>query len=311
MFGVLEWHGTYFKTKIMKIWILFFCFPMLLLALTCDNTTLPFKQETPTSTQTLHLLLVSDTSDPYIGESCTANAKRMNTVANEVAQQTGLQLQVHELKGGLLKGAIIPQWFAEIQPDSNDIVWFYYSGHGINRRPESNWPSLLAGKGGAVFLPKLHEQLVAKGAKLTITTADCCNIATGSFGKLSTIAMAAIIRREQSSSTLDSTQVAKRYQELFLNQQGDILASGCLKGQQSYASPLLGGFYTLGLAESLYSITHRSNLKPAWVTLLEEARQLTQETAETENRIQVPQFQTRLKPIVNRFRKGESVISLD
>ncbi len=253
----------------------------------------------------LHLLLISDTHDAYIGQSCFANAKRIRTLAEDVAQNTGLQLQVYALQGDSLQQAVLPQWISRIQPAKNDVVWLYYSGHGLNQRPDSQWPSLLAGKSGAVFLPTLHDLLVEKGARLTLTTADCCNVTAGSA-----VPSVPVIKRNEDAPKADSTEIAQRYRTLFCNQEGEVLSSGCLKGQQSYASPLLGGFFTWGIAEALYQITHTPQA-PSWVAMLEEARRLTQATAAAECRTQTPQFQVRLKPLINPFRKGETVISLD
>ena len=66
---------------------------------------------------------------------------------------------------------------------ADDVLWFYYSGHGFRWKNQSTanpWPILQIGKNRktqALSMASVIYALEARGARLTITMSDSCNVA--------------------------------------------------------------------------------------------------------------------------------------
>lgn len=159
---------------------------------------------------------------------------------------------------------------ANLNVNNNDIVVFYYSGHGHN--DETNiWPSL-------AFKDKSYGEMnimkaikkVNSRAKLTLCIADCCN-------------KQARYRSNISNSYASSPNAIKK---LFTGFKGkkSIIMSASKQGQFSWSDLRYGAYFGISLRQAIYNVSYES---ATWDKVLDNARNLTYKYSENK---QTPQF---------------------
>jgi hypothetical protein len=139
------------------------------------------------------LRIVANTNDPEIGKSCAFDMQRMTETFSDICDFLGISfaLDVATVSGKDYNMANVKKMIANINPRENDIVVFYYSGHGFRKcRPnkpcEDNrpFPYLdLRTKPDNTFwvnsmnIEDIFNTIKAKPARLNLVISDCCNSA--------------------------------------------------------------------------------------------------------------------------------------
>ncbi len=120
------------------------------------------------------------------------------------------------------------------QVQSDDIIFFYYVGHGANNvgtpYPELSIPNRNGGGPGLSF-GRIVDVLNAKGAQLTFTMAEACN----SFPQFS------LPTPPPPAQALDVTRAIV---ELFAQTKGSITITTASPGQHAHASDVMGGIFS-------------------------------------------------------------------
>ena len=122
---------------------------------------------------------------------------------------------------------------------SDDVVLFYYSGHAANSG--DGWPKISV-NGSAIHQTDLHAGLRRKGARLTCTFFDCCNV--GNTGS-----------EAPHISTIGARNVAATYALMFKNSTGQIKATSSADGLYSYGTSETGGFFTSSFIEAMHTVS--------------------------------------------------------
>lgn len=139
---------------------------------------------------TLHVISIADSKDSRIGIGADANSKAIQSYAKLISDYSNLKLDFNEVSGAKFNCAAITKAVEDLNVKSNDVVIFYYSGHGLS--PKKN----LASTSGSAFpsffcsgdspnppnvttLPNLQalaQKIKDKGGRLTLAVADTCNV---------------------------------------------------------------------------------------------------------------------------------------
>ncbi len=222
--------------------------------------------------QTVHLFVFTE-NDPRIGP--VKDRSNLEELVDEVARTTQMEVRKYFFtKEDLPTAEAFREQLRNIACGPEDVAWFHYSGHGGNY---DGWPRFaLQHTEQTVPMTMVHEAMKRKGARLCLTTFDCCN--TGGE-----------IVRPRVLTARTGPAVATNYLRLFRQAKGDIKASSSKANQLSWSSPEIGGFFSLALIASLRSVA-ASNEPASWEKVLREAQKLTQATARNNNREQQPQF---------------------
>lgn len=181
------------------------------------------------SAQTIHLVTVADTNDLNIGSGTSGNTRRIADFINRAAAEMKVTVNRQDVSGKGFNCAAIAEATALIKAGPEDVVIFYYSGHGF-RTPDNvtKFPDLYCGEeaftGSAPRLVKVAADLAKKGARLTITIADSCNVlATQPLPPMPAGVIASVpVSRE------------KQYRKLFFGHKGTLTISGSVSGQFSW-----------------------------------------------------------------------------
>jgi len=231
--------------------------------------------------QNLHMIIVFDSNEPNIGRGNSANSQLIFSEAEKVVAKTGLNLVCYSLSGSNFKDYIVQNTINALNCQSNDVIWFYYAGHGTNSG--GKWPKLLI-HGSGLFLENIHNQLCKKGARFCISMADCCNFSYNSTTP----------RYYRRDSILEN-RVKENYIKLFMENKGDIIASGCIPGQFSKINNEMGGIFTNSFIEVMYNNSKKEE-EITWTNLFEKTKLLTIESARAVYQQQEPQYEVWVYP---------------
>lgn len=212
--------------------------------------------------QSFYAVLVADTKDPSLGASCEKDLQEMSGTLRHISKKIEYNYQeiiCNQDKFG--KGGI-QDAISKIQCKPEDIIFFYYTGHGINTNAEkSNFPILYL-KDENLELETVHRLLKEKKPRFCLTLGDCCNNLLAGTRSMRTARP--VVRGIR---VTDDTQIARK---LFLEANGDLLISSARKGERATAHPNEGSFYSNTWIQALaYAEDHNTHV--SWETLLADA----------------------------------------
>lgn len=198
---------------------------------------------TLTNAQTIHWLTFIDTTDKNVGQ-IDKNGREVLynhfvNVVNAALTEKGYKTNIQDIYGTTLTPQKCKDIVSSINCAPNDIVVFYYIGHGTHGTVGGDvWPMMFMAQDNPNYLIPLkwvHDQLKAKGAKLTATIGMCCNVYQG-INRTSTPSFGV----NYGNTFLTDTEKSA-IQQMFLENKGDFLLSSASPGQSS-----VGGNTPLG-----------------------------------------------------------------
>jgi hypothetical protein len=215
---------------------------------TADRNIKP--QEKPDN---LFLIIVANTNDASIGKSCEIDRDATLATFKEIAEFLNIQFVPKEISGNIYSKKNVENAIKAISPNPNDIVVFYYSGHGFSDSsdkylfPHLDLRDKIFEYPGAPYELKMEDiyaTLKKKGARLTMVFSDCCNSA---IGKAPVSSSNAIGTRP---SGLGWSQ--NNCRSLFMDtKQYSILMTAAAKGEESAGNSNDGGFFTFNFRETM------------------------------------------------------------
>jgi len=172
----------------------------------------------------IYVLIFADNKSPDISEACQNDKRKVIDWLSEAANLTGMRLLGAD-DNYVYSKAGVDSALRSIHTEPNDVIFFYYTGHGIRfEKQTGRYPYLDFYNNEAlraqINLEEVHQKLKAKGARLTITIGDLCNVVVR--GDV-VIAYKAPLRKQI-------------FQKLFLSAEGDILVASSSPGQSSVLS---------------------------------------------------------------------------
>ncbi|MGX5857320.1 caspase family protein [Dyadobacter jiangsuensis] len=216
--------------------------------------------------QSFYAVLVADTKDPSLGASCEKDLEEMSGTLRNISKKIEYnyrELVCHQDKFG--KGGI-QEAISKIQCKPEDIIFFYYTGHGINAE-KSKFPILYL-KDENMELETVHRLLKEKKPRFCLTLGDCCNnLFPGRRG---------MRPAKPVLKGIGVTQDTKILRKLFVEANGDLLISSAKKGERATAHPNEGSFYSNTWMQAIaYAENHNTHV--SWETLLADAENRLQE----------------------------------
>lgn len=195
-----------------------------------------------TNAQTIHWLTFVDTTDENVGGIDVYGRQMLYSYfideVNSALQQKGYKSDIQDFYGYQVSPENCKAAVNMLRiTHSDDIIVFYYIGHGGRPVTDSNYmrehpyPQMcLAQSDEKKFIPLewVNEQLSSKGARLSVTIGMCCN----SLG--SGISMKDEPKFSPNyGATYMSSKKMERIQELFLNTKGHVIATSASPTQTS------------------------------------------------------------------------------
>ena len=127
--------------------------------------------------------------------------------------------------------------------DTNDIVVFWYLGHGIrSSRDTSRFPQMCLGEHDQrkfVPLESVKERIMQYRPRLCVVVGDCCNSLDENVQEKNDWVMA-----NRASGTVNKKSTLDFVEKLFGEAEGCFTISASSAGEYGWSNPLLGFFFT-------------------------------------------------------------------
>lgn len=237
----------------------------------------------------MHLLIVADTMDASIGIAVAIDIKRVTELFSSICNYLGIKLDTTILTGKSFGKASTSSALAKLRPAANDIVIFYYSGHGFRipekprafpnmklknvKTPRASFSDSLAWAkasrtaniGQSLNIADVFQTIYKKGARMNLVISDCCNDDIFSVNFKST--------KPSGTKSVSIKWSEQNLRTLFLNTTPiSILSTACTETQTSASQDDFGSFYTYYLKSSLESYSSILKNNVSWDQVLKQAQ---------------------------------------
>lgn len=223
--------------------------------------------------QTFHSIVMVNKEEPNRQVDRIADFNNMTAFLGQIAKTLGYRHDLKTYSGSAFRASNALAAVEGLNVAANDIVVFYYSGHGANW-DDDEWPHM-------AFLDRQYSETAIYNklrekysqAKLILCISDCCNM--DSEGS----------RKEKKSYAGFDAALAKK---LFTGFEGhrSYEISASIRGQYSYSNTTYGALFGIALREAV-SQALSGTIQPNWVYVLEAAKTIT--LGLTQDR-QMPQY---------------------
>jgi hypothetical protein len=227
--------------------------------------------------QTLHGIIIADTYDDKIGESTVVDSEGMMLELRTTAQVLNMKENIIELKDNDFTKAKTLEVLNGLKCGKDDIVFFYYTGHGVRSpQDQSKYPQLalkelkngnLETSGRALLsFDEVKNIIQAKNARLSIIFSDCCNAIQDGLPPQ-------YANNSGNTSVSNSENIAMVYQNLFMKTRGIIMATSSKPGEVSLGNMANGGAFTFAYRYVLQRVVG-GDVKASWQEILDATQGL-------------------------------------
>ncbi|MDD6002277.1 MAG: caspase family protein [Bacteroidales bacterium] len=244
--------------------------------------------------QTMHTLIFINEQEKGRETDRQADMRKMKSFITDVAKRIGYTNDMRTHSGAEFTSEMVYSEINRLKVNYNDIVMFYYHGHGANASNntyESKWPSMaLADKSLEQSEVQKELERQCKQAKLVLCIADCCN---------------RYYYRQNPPSEMD-TRTGDNIKKLFTNFNGQkfIVISASKPGQYGYSANT-GSVFGDNLRNSI-NYYASSSTNPTWESVLSKAQADTKKHNAQSGHISEPQYD-----IYNRAQVSPTIIPAD
>ncbi len=233
----------------------------------------------------LYLIAVANTKDASIGVSTKKDLDKITSNFDLISRKAGIQYIPKVFAGNNFFKIDIEKYIKSLRPGSNDIVIFYYSGHGFRFSDDlSPYPRISLRTTfiqdlaiNNLVLEDIYNSLLKKKAKVTMVLGDCCN---ENIGRINPVGFSLLRPRSTNEGGIRFN--TDNFIKLFMpDKRLSILVGSAEKNQLSVGNPELGGFYTNFFLAELMKNLFDNNESPSWINMLSIARNNTLNQART------------------------------
>jgi hypothetical protein len=221
----------------------------------------------------LHFIVAANTKISDIGASTKMDMDNLASELSGIAEVLKMNYKQTEISGKEFTMEQLNAVLTNLKPTDNDMVVFYYSGHGFRYSDATvKYPQLdmrynayqEMTAGTSINLKEVKDIIEKKGGRLNIVLGDCCNNDIGLNKQVGTNFMA---------SRANVNANVEKLSALFIKSKGTMIAAGADKGEYSWCSSQ-GGFFTNSLINALREETSalRTDDVANWEDIISKAK---------------------------------------
>ena len=249
------------------------------------------KQEKVSRTKFI-LLIVANTIDPTIGKGCQEDIDSVRHMFKKLSAEMDFNFLELIVQGEDYGQENIIGAINMLTPGSNDIVVFYYSGHGfsyeqdaskkypqVDLRPHPSSDDIEVINAHTQNLHDLFRLVKSRGARLNIVIGDCCNSLI-EFKRKFKGGIEELRNKEKAPVVINKESC----EALFCDYTASILVAAAGKGEYAVSDDQLGSLFTYNFARSLKLLMKKEvdkSLGLPWEKLLQETTDATFDLSKT------------------------------
>ncbi len=211
--------------------------------------------------QTFHLILAGDDSDKKNITDIISDLHAVEEAFTYLTSVNKMPLSIHRLpkdRYSPLSRSIIEKEIDKMSVAHDDIIVFYYTGHGCRtRNTKTIWPNALL-HNEIIPFSQITEKLFEKKAALYVVILDCCNTLYGKGQNREN-------RRVFTLQQYDKHRIIAGFQKLFTKSKGLIIASAASPYGYAYH-----GVFSGILLNNLFDVLQSKS--PRWDTVLQKTK---------------------------------------
>lgn len=229
----------------------------------------------------MFMLVVASTKDSTLSPNCLIDARKVVDVFTDIGEnELGIPVLVDSVYGNRYNRTNVETALNKLKPGPDDIVIFYYSGHGFRDQaiPKKEFPFLdlrdpnnrprPKPQAQAMNIQDIYNSIVQKGARLNLVLSDCCNDT---------------VEAKKTTSTVPPpvTKAPMKYAKnnliaLFLTKtKMNFLMTAASKDERAIITPRYSSYFTYFFLESMRSYLGAGKPSPSWYLVMEEAKKQT------------------------------------
>lgn len=218
----------------------------------------------------LHAIIMADLSAANIERIVEKDVARLLSEISRISKYAQLEVCEKIFLGSIKDPERLHTYIKDLHVEPDDVLLFYFSGHGF-RTPDEElaWPSLAFEEADVgIRFEELAALLVQKQAHLTLLFADCCNniLPTNSAPK----PIQLIEKNKNYASGMQ--EHIDSYRKLFLESNGILMVASAPAGEYSQGSDSEGSIFTKALILALQEVCQ--NASPSWQAVMDKAQSL-------------------------------------
>lgn len=222
----------------------------------------------------IHAIVFCNTNDKNIGESCQSDQERFVQELGLIETAIGCEEEWKVFVGDDCNKPNLERTINELNCGPNDVVFFYYSGHGVHAGadPADGWlPQMCLNyesydQDKFVPVTYVRDRLAAKGARLSLILTDCCN------KDANWVSVKGFLSLQGEAPSTKGINVSK-LKKLFHESRGTVMATSSKRGQVSYG-PKQGGCFSVAFWEEMAKVEQGLG-EASWKSLLEATKKRT------------------------------------
>lgn len=243
----------------------------------------------------IHAIVFCNTNDEKIGESCQNDQERFTEELGLIETAIDCEEDWQVFVGDDCTKPNLERAISNMNCAPNDVVFFYYSGHGVHAQadPADGWlPQMCLNyqsydQDKFVPVTYVRDKLKSKGARLNIILTDCCN------NEANWVTVKSVISQQKDAPNTDAIDIAK-LKKLFFESKGTVIATSSKRGQVSYG-PKEGGCFSVAFWDEMYKIEQGAGIAD-WKSLIEAA---AKRTLQYTNNKQEPAYKVDINNVIN------------
>jgi hypothetical protein len=225
----------------------------------------------------LYLLVAADTLDESIGSSCAMDMKRIGEAFSGIAAYLGIKLVTNMISGASYSKQNVQAAINNLKPSRNDLVVFYYSGHGFRKAAGQRFPFIKLKThhttredvfNNSLNMEDIFAAIKKKNARFNLVFSDCCNNDIETSNSIGSKP-----GKTKSSGIQWDPDNCRR---LFFNTTPQsILATAADNGQRASSNNEFGGFFSYYFKTCLENYCSKLKSNVSWDQVLQDAQTQT------------------------------------
>lgn len=233
-----------------------------------------------TSSPKMWAIVVANTLDENIGKEDIIDNKAVMNELNSIVKALGIEHSIQNITGKkMFDKEYVASRINAINPGPDDIVLFWYSGHGFRwDNQKDQYPCFAMAdedddlETHYIAASDVYNTIVGKGARLNLVFADCCN---SKIGANKPRGAGNTVSSRSSSASLD------RLKDLFLHSEGSTLVAAAKPGEYASAISDYGSALTQAVLASLRSeVSSDRKDETSWTRIVNSALSSAQKMSE-------------------------------